>query len=118
MRFESLEIKVAISGNSLLSNDMKISLGLLITVQKMHALFRENHYLYKQSNSRIESRTQNSKQILELSDPILSFNSVYRTNNRSEQHLDDFCRNIAILDSLKHVLASILLQGTSELVNK
>ena len=32
MRYNS-EIKVAISGNSLLSKDIKISLGLLITVQ-------------------------------------------------------------------------------------
>ena len=39
---ESLEIKVAISGNSLLSKDIKISLGLLITVRKIHALFRES----------------------------------------------------------------------------
>ena len=31
---ESLEIKSAISGNSLLSKDIKISLGLLITVRK------------------------------------------------------------------------------------
>ena len=67
---ESLEITVVISGNSLLSKDIKISLGLLITVQKIHVLFRVNHYLRKQSNSRIESRTQNSKQILVLSDPI------------------------------------------------
>ena len=67
---ESLEIKFVISGKNLLSKDIKISLGLLITVRKMHALFRENHYLCKQSNSQIESRTQNSKQILGLSDPI------------------------------------------------
>ena len=67
---KSLEIKVVISGNSLLSKVIKISLGLLITVRKMHALFRENQYLCKQSNSRIESQTQNSKQILVLSDPI------------------------------------------------
>ena len=67
---ESLEIKVAISGNSLLSKDIKISLGLLITVRKMPVLFRENHYLCKQSNSRIESQTQNSKQILLLSYPV------------------------------------------------
>ena len=67
---ESLENTVVISGNSLLSKDIKISLGLLITVRKMHVLFRENHYLCKQSNSRIESLTQNSKQILVLSDPI------------------------------------------------
>ena len=39
---ESLEIKVAISGNSLLSKDIKISLRLLITVRKIHALFRES----------------------------------------------------------------------------
>ena len=31
---ESLEIKVAISGNSVLSKDTNISLGLLITVRK------------------------------------------------------------------------------------
>ena len=67
---ESLEITVVISGNGLLSKDIKISLGLLITVRKMHVLLRENHYLRKQSNSRIESQTQNSKQILVLSDPI------------------------------------------------
>ena len=67
---ESLENTVVISGNGHLSKDIKISLGLLITVRKMHVLFRENHYLCKQSNSRIESQTQNSKQILVLSDPI------------------------------------------------
>ena len=31
---KSLEIKVAISGNSLLSKDIKISFGLVITVRK------------------------------------------------------------------------------------
>ena len=67
---ESLEITVVIIGNSLLSKDVKISLGILITVRKMQVLFLQNHYLCKQSNSRIESRTQNSKQILVLSDPI------------------------------------------------
>ena len=63
---ESLEITVVISASSLLSKDIKISLGLLNTVRKIHVLFRENHYLCKQSNSRIKSRTQNSKQILEI----------------------------------------------------
>ena len=48
---ESLEVTVVISGNGVLSKDIKISLGLLITVQKMHVLFREDHYLCKQSNS-------------------------------------------------------------------
>ena len=67
---KSLEITVVISGNSLLSKDKKISLGLLLTVRKMHVLFRENYYICKQSNSRIESRTQDCKQILVLSDPI------------------------------------------------
>ena len=67
---ESLKITFVISGNSLLSKNVKISLGLLITVRKIHVLFRENHYLCKQSNSRFESRTQNSKQILVLSDPV------------------------------------------------
>ena len=42
---ESLEIKVVISGNVLLFKDVKISLELLITSRKMHALFRENRYL-------------------------------------------------------------------------
>jgi len=42
---ESLEIKVVISGNVLLFKDIKISLGLLITARKMHALFWENCYL-------------------------------------------------------------------------
>ena len=32
----------------------------------------------------------------------LPFDSVYRTNNRSGQYVDDSCRNIAILDDLKH----------------
>jgi len=41
---ESLEIKVAIRGN-VLFKDIKIRLGLLITAQKMQALFRENRYL-------------------------------------------------------------------------
>ena len=49
---ESLEIKFVISGNSLLSKDIKISLGLLITVRKMHALFRENHYANKEGTLR------------------------------------------------------------------
>ena len=48
---ESLEVTVVISGNGVLSKDIKISLGLLITVRKMHVLFREDHYLCKQSNS-------------------------------------------------------------------
>ena len=41
---ESLEIILVISGNVLLFQDIKISLGLLITAWKMHALFRENRY--------------------------------------------------------------------------
>ena len=35
---ESLEVTVVISGNGVLSKDIKISLGLLITVRKMHVL--------------------------------------------------------------------------------
>ena len=51
---ESLEITVVISKNSLLSKDIKISLGLLITVQKMHVLFRKittsvNHWILESS---------------------------------------------------------------------
>ena len=48
MRYSSelLEIILVISGNYvLLFQDIKISLGLLITAWKMHALFRENRYL-------------------------------------------------------------------------
>ena len=73
MRYNSerLDIKVVISGNGLLFKDIKISLGLLIIVRKMHALFRENHYLEVSTtaNNRIRvcCRTQNSKQILLLS---------------------------------------------------
>ena len=72
MRYNSefFDIKFVITGNNLLSKDINISLGLLISVRKMHALYRENHYLRKQWNSRIESRTQNSKQLLGLSDPF------------------------------------------------
>ena len=42
---ESLEIKIVISVNVLLFKDIKISLGLLTTARKMHALFWENRYL-------------------------------------------------------------------------
>ena len=113
---------------------------------KMHAPFRENHHLCKQSNQSLEPKIRSKSQCLvillykeinisNLVYPVtvegvlslvsvqncyllnLSFNSVYRTNNRPEQHLDGSCRNIAIRDSLKHVLASILLELTSELVN-
>ena len=42
---ESLEIILVIRGNVLLFQDIKISLGLLITARKMHVLFRENRYL-------------------------------------------------------------------------
>ena len=47
MRYNSerLDIKVLISGNSLLFKDTKISLGLLINSRKMHSLFRENRHL-------------------------------------------------------------------------
>ena len=38
--------------------------------------------------------------------------------NRSEQHLNGSSRNIPILDSMKHLLGSILLKCTCELVNK
>lgn len=43
---ESLKIKVVITGNILFFfRDIKSSLELLITAQKMPALFQENHYL-------------------------------------------------------------------------
>ena len=69
---ERLEIKVVISGNVLLFKDIKISLGLLITARKMHALFRENHCLEVSTaaNNRIRDsvvQQNNSKQIFVLS---------------------------------------------------
>ena len=42
---KSLEINEVISGKVLLFNDIKISLGLLLTAREMDALFWENHYL-------------------------------------------------------------------------
>ena len=39
---ESLEIKLVVSGNVLLLEDIKISLGLYITARKIPAQFREN----------------------------------------------------------------------------
>ena len=68
---EALEIKVVISGNSLLFKDIKISLGLLTSARKNHALCRENHKLHlsTNTNNRISLcyRSQYSKQILVLS---------------------------------------------------
>ena len=64
---ESLQIKVVVSGNGLLFQDIKISLGLLITVRKSLPRGVKN---CKQSNQSLCCRTQNSKQILVLSDPI------------------------------------------------
>ena len=71
---ESLETYVVISGNVLLFKDIKISLGLLITAWKMHALFRENRYLKVSATTNnlisLSFRTQNSEQILVLSIPL------------------------------------------------
>ena len=71
---QSLEIEVVISGNVVLFKAIKISLGLLITARKMHALFRENRYLEgsETANNLISLcfRTQNSEQILVLSIPL------------------------------------------------
>ena len=68
---EALEIKVVISGNSLLFKDIKISLGLLTSARKSHDLCRENHKLHlsTNTNNRISLcyRSQSSKQILVLS---------------------------------------------------
>ena len=52
---EALEIRVVISGNSLLFKDIKISLGLLTSARKNDALCRENHKLHlsKNTNNRI-----------------------------------------------------------------
>ena len=48
---EALEIKAVISGNSLLFKDIKISLGLLTSARKNHALCRENHKLHLSTNT-------------------------------------------------------------------
>ena len=60
---KSLEINVVISGNVLLFKDIKISLGLLITVPEMHALFRENYSLEVSTtaNNRIIASAVESK---------------------------------------------------------
>ena len=69
-----------ISGNVLLFKNIKISLGLLITARKMHALFRENRYLKvpTTTNNLISlcCRTQNSDQILALSILFNKKNSI------------------------------------------
>ena len=48
---EGLEIKVVISGNGLLFKDIKISLGLLTSAVKKHALCRENRKLHLSTNT-------------------------------------------------------------------
>ena len=48
---EALEIKIVISGNGLLFKDIKISLGLLTSSLKKHALCRENHKLHLATNT-------------------------------------------------------------------
>jgi len=62
---DRLEIKVVINENVLLFRDIKISLGLLITARKIHALFWENRYLEvsttannRISDSAVESKTR------------------------------------------------------------
>ena len=51
---EALEIKVVISENGLLFKGTKISLGLLTSARKKHALCRENHKLTCQQTQIIE----------------------------------------------------------------
>ena len=69
MRYNSevLEIKVAISGNALLFKDIKISLGLLTSARKKHALCRENNKLNLSTNT-------NNRIIFLLSKPIFQAN--------------------------------------------
>ena len=43
-----------ISGNVLLFNDIKISLGLLITAREVHAVFWENYFLEVSTTEIIE----------------------------------------------------------------
>ena len=58
-----LDIKVLTSENGPLFEAKKISLGLLINSQKMHALYRENRHLevFTTADSRIESLLANPK---------------------------------------------------------
>ena len=62
---EALEIKVVISGNSLLFKGTKISLGLLTSARKKHALCRENHKLTCQQTQTIELECLLSKPIFQ-----------------------------------------------------
>ena len=67
---EALEIKVVISGNGLLFKEIKISLGLLTSARKKHAVSRKSQtHLSTNTNNRIRVyyRSQYSKQILVLS---------------------------------------------------
>ena len=64
---EALEIKVVISGNGLLFKDTKISLWLLTSARKKHALCRENHKLTCQQTQIIELESL-------LSEPIFQAN--------------------------------------------
>ena len=79
---KSLEIYVVINGNVLLFKDINISLGLLITAWKMHALFRENRYLKVSTTTNnlinLCFRTQNSEQILVLSILLNKKNECYK----------------------------------------
>ena len=66
---DRLEITVVINENVVLFRDIKISLGLLITTRKIHALFWENHYLEvsttannRISVSAVESKTRSRSQ--------------------------------------------------------
>ena len=72
MRYNSvrLEIKVVrISGNFLLFKNIKISLGLLITVRELLALFRENYCLEMSTaaNNRIRGAAVKPKILTALS---------------------------------------------------
>ena len=66
---DRLEITVVINENVVLFRDIKISLGLLITARKIHALFWENHFLEvsttannRISDSAVESKTRSRSQ--------------------------------------------------------
>ena len=59
---EALEIKVVINGNGLLFKDIKISLGLLTSARKKHALCRENNELNLSTNTNNRIRVCYSKQ--------------------------------------------------------
>ena len=101
-----------ISGSDLLFKDIKISLGLLITAWKMHALFRENRYLKVSTTTNnlisLCFRTQNSEQILALS--ILL--------NKKTNVISSPCKSCEIRWGFSHIFSPKLLSSLGDCFTK